>query len=299
MATGEIPFQMAVLGDSVLWGSGLAEDDKAWRLVGRWIERRIGRPVRVQVLAHSLADVVPDPARDADPAAWGEIRFHHPSITYQALSDPRRSDPAPQAVDLVLVDGGINDLGPLNLLLPWRAPRWVREEAAEHCGRKMKDLLLPLLDTFSKARVVVTGYYPPASSRTWFIRALAPVPGLRRRLIDLSLEWARASEEWLRWAAYQANLHASAAAAPRVFSAGAAFRPENCYGAPDTYLWTLGQALTDGSAVGRRRRCECLRLKAWDPICYVDMAFHPNPKGAQAYAASIIAILEPVLPSVR
>src|SRR5713101_8460258 len=110
MASVDAPFQMAVLGDSVLWGSGLAEDDKAWSLVRRWVEHRIGRPVHVQILAHSLAGVEPDPARDVDSPAWGEIRFRHPSITYQVLSDPRVNDPVPAAIDLVLVDGGINDL---------------------------------------------------------------------------------------------------------------------------------------------------------------------------------------------
>ncbi len=62
----------------------------------------------------------------------------------------------------------------------------------------MKNLLLPLLDTFSRARVVVTGYYPLVSRHTWFIRALTPLPRLQTRLVDLSAEWARASEEWLR-----------------------------------------------------------------------------------------------------
>jgi len=299
MASVDAPFQMAVLGDSVLWGSGLAEADKCWSLVRQWVEHRLGRPVHVQVLAHSLAGVEPDAARDAKSPAWGEIRFRHPSITYQVLSDPRMSDPGAPAIDLVLVDGGINDLGPLNLLLPWRTPRWVREEAAEHCGRKMKNLLLPLLDTFARARVVVTGYYPLVSRHTWFIRALAPVPRLRTRLIDLSTEWYRASDDWLRWAVYQANLHVSASPQPRVLYASAEFRPENCYGGPDTYLWTLREALTDWSAVGRRRRCECLRLKPWDPICPIDMAFHPNPKGARAFADSVTRVLEPVLPAVR
>jgi hypothetical protein len=163
----------------------------------------------------------------------------------------------------------------------------------------MKNLLLPLLDTFTKARVVVTGYYPLVSGQTWFVRALAPVPRLRTRLVDLSAEWRRASEEWLQWAVHQANLHVSASPVPRVLYANADFRPENCYGAPDTYLWTLKEAFTDWSAVGRRRRCECIRQKPWDPICPIDMAFHPNPKGARAYAASVTKILEPVLPAAR
>ena len=89
MAAGESPFEMAVLGDSVIWGSGLPDEGKFWWVVRGWLELKLGRPVHPQVLAHSLAVVAPDPAKDAVPPAWGEIRFKHPSITYQALSDPR------------------------------------------------------------------------------------------------------------------------------------------------------------------------------------------------------------------
>src|SRR5215472_15590521 len=108
----QTPFQMAVLGDSVVWGSGLPEEDKAWMLVRLWLEERMGRPVQVQVLAHSLAVIEPDPTRDTRPPAWGEIRFRNPSITYEALADPRLSNPGPRAIDLVLIDGGINDMNP-------------------------------------------------------------------------------------------------------------------------------------------------------------------------------------------
>jgi len=298
MATAESPFEMVVLGDSVTWGSGLPEEDKFWKLVLGWLEARLGRPVHSQVLAHSLAVIAPDSAKDAVPPAWGEIRFRHPSITYEALLDPRLNDPGPTAIDLVLVDGGINDLNPVNLLVPWHLPDWVRGQAAEHCGRKMKNLLLSMLDRFPKARVVVTGYYPIVSGQSSFAGVLAPFLPYRRRLIELSAVWRQATDEWLGWAVQEANLHASESK-PRVLYATAAFRPENSYGAPDTYLWTLGEAITDGSPVGTRRRSECRRLKPFDPICPIDMAFHPNRKGARVYADAVIQAVGPFLPAPR
>jgi lysophospholipase L1-like esterase len=298
MATARSPFEMVVLGDSVTWGSGLSEEDKFWKLVLGWLESNLGRPVHSQVLAHSLAVIAPDPVKDLAPPAWGEIRFRHPSITYEAFSDPRLNDPAPAAIDLVLVDGGINDLNPVNLLLPWHSTGWVRDQAAEHCGRRTKNLLLPMLDRFPKARVVVTGYYPIVSGQSSFAGVLAPLLPFRRRLIQLSAAWRQATDQWLGWAVQEANLHASGPK-PRVLYATAAFRPENCYGAPDTYLWTLGEALTDGSPLGKRRRCECRRLKPLDPICPIDMAFHPNRKGARAYADAVTQALGPFLPALR
>jgi lysophospholipase L1-like esterase len=284
----ERPFEMVVLGDSILWGTGLADEEKLWTLVRQRLEQRLARPVNVRVLAHSLAVVEPDAVKDAAPPEWGEIRFRHPSITSQALDDARIDDRS--AVDLVLVDGGVNDLGPLNFIKPWRTTPWIHAQTAEHCGRKMKNLLLAMLDRFPNARVVVTGYFPIVSDQTWLIRALAPLPPLRRRLIELSAAWAGASEQWLRWAVQQANLHDSEPK-PRVLYANPAFGPEHCYGAPDTYLWSLWEAVTDRTPVGKRRRRECMRLKPWDPICPIDRALHPNPRGARAYADAVVEAL--------
>jgi len=294
MAARNGPFEMAVLGDSVVWGSGLPEEQKFWCLVRRWLEEKLGRPVHAQVLAHSLAVIAPDPAKDALPAAWGEIRFEHPSITFQALSDPRLSNPGPEGIDLVLVDGGINDLGPANLLLPWRSAVWVRDEAAELCGRQMKNLLLSMLDRFPRARVVVTGYYPIVSTKSSFTSVLAPLLPFRQRIIDLSAEWRQATDQWLQWAVDKANLHA-AGPPPRVLYANPEFGPEHSYAAPDARLWLLEEALKDGSTIGQRRRQECRHLKPLDPICPIDMAFHPNPMGAQAYADAVVRVLEPGL----
>ena len=298
MADAESPFEMAVLGDSVTWGSGLPEEDKFWALVRVRLEEKLGRPVHSQVLAHSLAVVAPDPVKDEVPPAWGEIRFQHPSITYQALFDSRPDAPGREAIDIVLVDGGINDVGPFNLLLPWHSPDWVRDQAAEHCGRKMKNLLLPLLDRYPKARVVVTGYYPIVSDQSSFDGVLAPLLPFRGRVIELSAAWRQASDEWLTWAVQEANLHASRPK-PRVLYATAVFGPGNCYGAPDTYLWTLREAITDGRPLGTRRRSECRRLKPLDLICPIDMAFHPNRKGARAYADAVLQVVDPFLPFRR
>lgn len=198
----------------------------------------------------------------------------------------------------MLVDGTINDLGPVNLLLPWRSPEWVRDQAAELSGRRMKNLLLRMLDRFPKARVVVTGYYPIVSSQTSFASVLAPLRPFRRRVIELSSAWGQATDQWLRWAVQQANLH-EGGPKPRVLYANAGFGPENCYGAPATYLWTLREALTDRSPLGKRRRCECRRLKPFDPICPVDMAFHPNRMGARAYADAVIRALTPFVAAPR
>lgn len=42
-----------------------------------------------------------------------------------------------------------------------------------------------------------------------------------------------------------------------------------------------------------------LHAKPLDPICPIDMAFHPNRKGARAYADAVIQALDPFLPFPR
>ncbi|MGE5190693.1 MAG: hypothetical protein ACM3NF_11625, partial [Gemmatimonadota bacterium] len=51
------PLEMIVLGDSILWGQGLPEEQKSSSLVQRWLAQRIARPVRKRVYAHSGATV--------------------------------------------------------------------------------------------------------------------------------------------------------------------------------------------------------------------------------------------------
>jgi len=50
MSVRETSFHMAVLGDSIAWGSGLPDEAKFWMLVGCWLERRLGRPVNPHTL---------------------------------------------------------------------------------------------------------------------------------------------------------------------------------------------------------------------------------------------------------
>ncbi len=40
------PFNLLVLGDSILWGQGLKEEHKAWYLVKNWLQQTTGRDVR-------------------------------------------------------------------------------------------------------------------------------------------------------------------------------------------------------------------------------------------------------------
>lgn len=230
---GEPPFEMLALGDSVVWGQGLKEDEKFYTLVARGLEgEMLRRPVRLLVKAHSGATILPD--RSGCVVADGEVNVSSPTITYQirlALDDYRSNGVPPERVGLVLANGGINDATfprLLNVLATSRGQ--VRKLAHEHCGERMRGLLSEIVASFPSALVVVTGYFPFVSSSTDpdFIRNLIlayfgldrgrlmlvsadTLDGrrdrrwLHERLAELSSEWYRSSNESLQWATDQVN----------------------------------------------------------------------------------------------
>jgi hypothetical protein len=230
---GRLPFEMLALGDSVMWGQGLREDEKYYTLVRRGLEDEIlHRPVRLLLKAHSGATILPD--RSDCIVASGEINVSTPTITYQirlALEDYRSRGVPPESVGLVLTNGGINDATVARLLNVFITnPEKVRKLAREHCGERMRGLLRGIVTAFPNALVVVTGYFPFVSSRTdpaFLKNMILAYLGLDRgrqslesadklsgshnrtwlqeRLAELSSEWYRASTENLQRATDQAN----------------------------------------------------------------------------------------------
>lgn len=230
------PFEMLVLGDSVVWGQGLSEGDKFYTLVGRGLEEELlRRPVRRLVKAHSGATILPD--RSPCVVASGEVNISTPTITYQiqlALDDYRSRGVAPESVGMVLLNGGINDATIARLLNVFATDRdQVRELAREYCGERMRMLLLAAVTRFPNTVVVVPGYFPFISARTdpdlikhlieaylgledrrksiEAIEATGAAGGPRsrgwilRRLAELSAEWYAASDENLQRAADAVN----------------------------------------------------------------------------------------------
>jgi hypothetical protein len=144
-------YKILTLGDSVMWGQGLLPDEKFVQLVAAHVEL-LGRTVEVAALPHSGAVVCtgPTPPGGLDFFLDGEIPRSFPSIESQlgiATQTPGYasflqvnpwdspdwakakqamqvavagySGPAGQPPDLILVDGGINDLGALQVAIPW------------------------------------------------------------------------------------------------------------------------------------------------------------------------------------
>jgi lysophospholipase L1-like esterase len=253
---------MLVLGDSILWGQGLREQQKSWFRVKCWLQNTTGRIVDVVVKAHSGALVERSPGQTQDYYSQnGEVNLPLPSINEEVDEAVRHYGNAAK-VDLVLVEGCINDVDVRNLLNASVSRNLIRERAAESCGPAMARLLRRITVAFPNAHVIVPGYYriiSPETEDNAFIRLLvkklAGQPGdghrlsdkeMRQHLIVNSEEFYSVSSTSLREAIKQVNSELEARASKqRVLFADIQFWPEHAFSAKDTLLWTFVFASTN------------------------------------------------------
>lgn len=255
------PLNLLVLGDSISWGQGLRDEHKASYLVKSWLERQTGREVRQTMQAHSGAIIGPSErsvdlvSRDTAFALDGELSRAYPTINDQ-VDYAVRAFGNPARVDLVIVNGCINDLDFRRLLNAANTPGDIKEIAQEKCGLPVEALLTRITRTFPSAHVIITGYYPILTEKTvndLFMRALAkrfysPLPNapkmndkaLRARLIEISREWYQISGQLLSAAAHTVDAELTAGGShQRVLFADPGFRTENAFAAKETRLWSF------------------------------------------------------------
>ena len=244
-------FNLLVLGDSISWGQGLRDEHKAWYQVKTWLETS-GRKVSERIEAHSGAVIgsAGDSGADPTPPLDGEVSRGVPSVNGQ-IDNALRSYADATKVDLVLVDGCINDLDARRLLNAANAPAGIVELAQQKCGPPVEALLNRIAASFPNAHVIVTGYYPILSEQTandFFMRALAkrlytgsePMNDkqMRARLVDISREWYQASNRMLAAATEKVDAQLAAKGSrQRTAFAEIVFLPEHSFAAPQSRLW--------------------------------------------------------------
>ena len=281
------PFEMLVLGDSVVWGQGLNEANKFYTKVRVALERELpgNRKVRQVVEAHSGAVIAPKKPKSC-PTAPGEVPIATPTLFSQvdaAMTTYASFGVAAEEVDLVLLNGCINDVGFPAIVNPFTSDKTITKQSAKFCNQGMEKLLRHVKQTFPRAVIVVTGFFPIISAATdrevmsklleAFLghsksvkvvkkaekeqqkavrqaaklhQALPDQPDwLIRRLAQLSDRWKTASDADLRTAVNSVN---AGSTTPTAFLATVDFQPEDCYAAGrETSLW---QITGSGGGVG-------------------------------------------------
>jgi hypothetical protein len=173
------PLRALAFGDSIMWGQGLADQDKFTTLLRSWLMSNLGVPVFMTNLAHSGAVVqitpslaLPQPlittieqgeaTKGGVPNQFGEAPNSFPTIAFQGLSEgPSQGDP--NGVDLIIVDGCINDIGITTILDPRVADNDLHNKVLAACGTPQLSTLSGLHSRYPNARIVVTGYFKIAS----------------------------------------------------------------------------------------------------------------------------------------
>jgi hypothetical protein len=166
------PLVMAIFGDSIMWGQGLKERDKFWCRTRQWLELKTKREVKYHVYAHAGA-VIEEKSLLSQPSGkdsyelvlkFGkqgeEVNVSFPTITEQVDAAATEFEKRTEKVDLVLVDGCINDLNLRTLLNAGKTEEEIETQTVTFCHNPMDRLLRRINEKFPNAYVVVTGYYP-------------------------------------------------------------------------------------------------------------------------------------------
>ncbi|MDQ4123249.1 MAG: hypothetical protein M3209_17570 [Acidobacteriota bacterium] len=345
----EKPFEMLVIGDSIIWGQGLEDKDKFTFLTKSWLEinkfnRK--RSVNMFVKAHSGASITKKNEGSLDPTIYfnGEINLWTPSITQQAkdaldcyrqptnssecyqnagvsrenLSYYQGNPISPENVDLILLDGCINDMSARRIFDFSFRRKMLKAAAQQFCYGAMKELLGVLVKDYPKAKIIVTGYYPLVSKDTnpnalydaalnafgdnpvsdvilkafkiFNLKPFKKFRVIRNIFAKRSSVWYLESAKGLEKAVSETN---KALSEPRVFYVDPAFQYENSFSASNTYLWKLiDNTRTDDSLYAKRQDiCADRRLTHFNRfdhfICHRAGLFHPNKAGAAAYYRAI------------
>src|ERR1035437_7875175 len=146
--------KIVVLGDSVPWGQGLLDEHKYANQIAA--ELCQSPATDICMLGHSGA-IIGAGFRSHHTTANREVPASEPTILDQVDQAPE-----PAEMDLVLLDGGVNDVNIRTILNPRTTSGSLRRDTNNACHRDMKTLLAKAANTFNKSscQFVVTGYYP-------------------------------------------------------------------------------------------------------------------------------------------
>ncbi len=308
-------FRLVVVGDSIQWGQGLQDAEKMHSILENTLANRAGHiGVYKDVKAHSGAVIGLGLSPTHDNEGWielpGEIPSARPTILEQvdAVLGTQQQD---SSVDLVLLDGGINDVGVRTILNPVGDDLEPLIEQA--CYDGMKALLEKTVTAFPEAQVVVTGYFQifSRSSRNdlrfqalmaaLLLKSVAGHLATREamnRVQQRCQQFRDLAHDAINRAIDEVNADLSST---RIFFIDPNFREDHAIFAPNSLLFGISLDLSpeDNPAIAgpRAHACEAnANLVSSSMVCNVVSVGHPSVAGARRYSAAINRQLPSVLP---
>ncbi|MEQ1509036.1 MAG: IPT/TIG domain-containing protein [Sphingopyxis sp.] len=330
-------YRIISFGDSLMWGQGLLESQKFSELAAQGVAANATLSRNCNVYRHdrsanSGASIVQTSGSDFACGASGTIfDVAQPGVAQNLEGEKNCGatsvagqiaqwaaiDPAVRArVNLVLIDGGINDIGVTKILDPFGLDSDLQALTIAKCSLMGSQILSPtdpatsVSALFPNARIIVIGYYPIVSAQSDLLAVLGLLLGLhlvsgmpgglfgsaavalgseaiRQRLIYRSSLFANTANSTLL-----ANV--SACNDPRIRFVMPNWTPANAVFAPQAYLFGQIPA-ADPVASERGVLCgtACLNdgQRPSGLTCPMASIGHPNAAGARAYADAIIRAL--------
>lgn len=263
-------------------------------------------------------------AQDINQLKWTiarDIGWHWPHIFDQIEQFPRRGTAKPdldvprdgkrrvglfdgpvdseppyaEEVDVLLINGGTNDIELSWLNNPVKADRAaIREAVRTHCYLDQKELLAKARKRFPNAIIYLVGYYPYASEWTSrkkakdFLSAQAGIIGqigtVVTGAVTNALNFARAQSYWMRRAVSEMAREDDG---PGMVFVHRGFGVVNAFDAPEAWSWGVPADQTDDTGDLRRQACD---IKHDDSTvgCTQASIGHPNTAGCEQTADAIV-----------
>lgn len=296
--------RIAVIGDSVAWGQGLLDAHKFSTLVAG----NYGPPAEVDLFVAAHSGAVIETGDPGTMGASGEVPEAVPAIIDQVDLVPD-----PQTIDLVLLNGGINDVSLGVILNPLTSTADLHIATVTACYTKMKALIAHATSVFTKTtcQFILTGYYPilspdsdPLSVSDAAVTHLLGIYNngipatvasadqgpIIDKLVTLTMQFWRDSDQWL------AQAVTDSAAKPRLGGrlvfVPTGFTESNALFASAPLLFGFGSDLAPEDEVIAQRTTACnIQYSPLDTInrvmCYHASVGHPNVAGASSIASVI------------
>lgn len=323
-------FRVLIMGDSIVWGQGLQDHEKFRNLLLEEIrQRKNHKGVYPEMHAHSGATIGYDMTLSTSsqlvqddpnlPPLDGEVPTSYPTILQQ-MSNYLDGSSSDDTIDLILVDGGINDVSITKILHPLTKDDELTEAIDFHCYRGAKGLLEELVTRFSNAKILYTGYFKILSEETdmgaidYLLTAVGfQVAGIAGAVGGYAINQAIRNEIIKHCAIFADRAHASMRLAieevknengldsDHITFIDPGYSDHNAAFAPDSLLFGIGiPSLNplDNDVVAVPRMAECAlnedRTSVW--ACERGSTGHPTPEGSEQYYLKILEKLDAIVP---
>ncbi len=284
--------RLLVVGDSLIWGQGLREEDKFYTLFADWLRKdAFGGPrsVDLKVRAHSGANlkVRPETAERFKAAGLEDNYSFHPEVNVgfpsiwtqiEVAAAEYKKERARGGADLIMLAGGITDVSVNRILDPFSDEDELPPLIKQYCRDDMLDVLRHAGHLHPGAVIVVIGYYPMLSPRTsgsrlmdaWLATHRVPdavkrivnnpltrrllFNRIRRRVLRKSRIWTEGSNENLQLAVDTFN---DGLAQERAVFVRSPITENTAYAMPESLVFRMGRRSRSEDPLAKQRSAEC------------------------------------------